>query len=272
MTLFSNDFIGQLSYSKLHEILGETTSILSEICAVPISEIKNYGESDFDVQKHEWGDFPVKASWQSPDCRAISLAVYNLAVGCNVSLFSGWEREEFNLKLLRRRHGNRHFGVHIHDKRITGYLTKEAEDELLRQWQFLSDMLPVFPVLNFEERMYLVKEREWYRDEVEDRNQVVGDNPIAGFAEDKGVSIFLAFSSLCLHLAKSETKSPVRNRLLQLALSVLLPIVSMMFDKVCTTILIANLLTRCILAVSILRGRNTLGYRYWRSCCHHGRI
>lgn len=221
--------MGELSYSKVHEVLAEATHILSMFCIEPIPVVKeSIHGSDFDMYSHNWGkDFPVISSWQSRDCRAISLAVYNLTVGCNVSLFSGWEHEEFNLKLLRRRHGNRHFGVHIHDKRITGYLSKATENEIRNQWKRLYDVFPSFPMLDFEERMAQVKAREWYRDEVEDREETVEDSPIASYAEDKGVDMFLAFSSLCLHLAQLETNSQFRNRLLKQALSVLLPVVSL---------------------------------------------
>lgn len=223
--------MGGLPYSKIHDVLEHATSILSQFCTEPIAEVKkpespNDNHSEFDVQTHQWGDFPVKSSWQSSDCRAISLATYNLSVACNVSLFSGWELEEFNLKLLRRRHGNRHFGVHIHDKRITGYLSKETEYEILSQWKRLHDVFPSFPVLNFEERMAEVKTREWYRDEVKDRSETARNNPIARYGEDHGVDMFLAFSSLCLHLVKLETNLSVRNRLLKKVLSVLLPVVS----------------------------------------------
>lgn len=224
--------MGELSYSKVHEVLTHTTSLLSTFCTEPITEVKkpestNGNGSEFDMYSYRWGEkFPVISSWQSSDCRAISLAVYNLAVGCNVSLFSGWEHEEFNLKLLRRRHGNRHFGVHIHDKRITGYLRKETEDEILGQWKRLHDSFPAFPALDFEGRMAQVKTREWYCDEVEDREETVRNGHIARYGEDRGLDIFLAFSSLCLHLAELETNYQVRNRLLKQALSVLLPVVS----------------------------------------------
>lgn len=176
--------------------------------------------------EREWGSFPVASSWQSSDCRAISVAIYNLAVGCNVSLFSGWEREEFTLKLLRRRHGNKHFGVHIHDRRITGFLSVAQELEISRQWKQLKPFLPAFPELNFDDRIIEVKQRDWYRKEIEDRKHTVGSNKISRFCEDEGVNLFLANSSLCLQLVKSEKNTGVRNRLFQFCLSVLLPIVS----------------------------------------------
>lgn len=227
--------MGNLSYSQVHEIMEHATSILSKFCIEPIAKVKDpegtqCNADKINIESHKWDDFPVTFSWQSSGCRAISLAVYNLAVGCNVSLFSGWEHEEFNLKLLRRRHGNRHFGVHIHDKRITGYLSKETEDEILKQWKRLHDVVPSFPVLNFEERISQVKTREWYRNEVKDRSETAKNSPIARYAEDHGVDTFLAFSSLCLHLAKLETNPLIRNRLLKQALSVLLPVVSLLID------------------------------------------
>lgn len=222
---FSKDSNGELSYSKLHDTLEQSRIILSQLCSHPIRDLKDPGSMEIVMEK-EWGVFPVASSWQSSECRAISVTVYNLAVGCNVSLFSGWEREEFTLKLLKRRHGNKHFGVHIHDRRITGYLSVAQELEISRQWSQLKTLLPPFPELNFDERISEVKQRDWYRKEVENRQQTVGSNEIARFGEDEGVSLFLAFSSLCLQLVTSENNAKVRDRLFQLCLSVLLPIVS----------------------------------------------
>eukprot|EP00980_Cylindrotheca_fusiformis_P013774 scaffold3556_cov190-Cylindrotheca_fusiformis.AAC.9 len=161
--------------------------ILSPLCSHPIRDLKDTSNLEALMEK-EWGVFPVDSSWQSSECRALSLAVYNLAVGCNVSLFSGWEKEEFTLKLLRRRHGNKHFGVHIHDRRITGFLSDAQESQISRQWNELKTLFPEFPELNFDARIAEVKQREWYQKEIEDRKQTVGSSKIARFAEDEGVN------------------------------------------------------------------------------------
>jgi hypothetical protein len=178
------------------------------------------------ITEREWDGFPLKTSWQPAEFGPLSLRIYNLSVACNVALFSGWESEEFTLRLLRRRHGNKHFGVHFHDRRVAGILSAEIEDSICQQWTQIATLLPSFPVVNFSERLAGAKESDWYKDEVEDRKQTTGDAPIARYAEEDGVAIHLAFSALCLHLAASENDGKVRNRLLQISLSVLLPIVS----------------------------------------------
>jgi hypothetical protein len=222
---FSKESVGELAYSDLHKVFEESRIIVSQLCGYSISDLKSRIDSESVVEK-DWGQFPVDSSWQSNELKAISLAVYNLVVGCNVSLFSGWEPEEFTLKLLRRRHGNRHFGVHIHDRRITGFVSQALEVEISRQWGQLSKFLPSFPSLDFDKRVIKVKEREWYHKEIEDRKETLEDQRIARFSEGEGLNLYISFSSLCLFLAKSETNDKVRNQLFQLSLSVLLPLVS----------------------------------------------
>ena len=218
--------IDQLPYSLLHQIFEQSTAIISLLCN---HEITNGNFGDEMMAEKDWNGFPVDSSWQSSECQAISLATYNLVVACNVSLFSGWEKEEFSLRLLKRQHGNRHFGVHIHGRRMTGFIYASQEEEIANQWNELESLLPTFPGLKFQERIAVVKQKDWYKKEVEDRKQNLDDPKIAKFAEDDGVSLYLAFSRLCVLLAKTESNPKVSNGYYQLCLSVLLPIVSQTF-------------------------------------------
>jgi hypothetical protein len=123
------------------------------------------GEGNVDCMKTtKWSEFPVQSSWQSNEWKSISLRVYNLCVACNVSLFSGWETHEFNIRVLRRRHGDKHFGVKIDDGRVAGHLSSKLEGEILRQWDDLSMLLPGFPKIDLARRLAEVKETEWYKD------------------------------------------------------------------------------------------------------------
>ena len=196
--------------------------IISLLCKHQVTDGQPSNEK---IAEKEWGEFPIHLE-QSSECRAISVATYNLAVGCNVSLFSGWEKEEFTLKLLKRQFGNRHFGVHIHGRRMAGLLSATQEEEMSYQWSELETLMPSFPVLRFQERIAEVKDKDWYKKEIEDRKQNLDDQQIAKFAEEDGLSFYLAFSRLCIHLAKAESNAKVSNGFLQLCLSVLLPIVS----------------------------------------------
>lgn len=152
------------------------------------------------------------------------MRTYNLTVACNVSLFSGWESDEFTFRLLRRRHGHKHFGVHMRERRVTGYLNSTIEDEIGRQWGEVIKLLPSFPDIKFNERVQAVKESEWYKTEVEDRKKSLEGTDIARYGEESAEELYLAFSALCLHLASSEKNTKVINRLLHASLSILLPV------------------------------------------------
>jgi hypothetical protein len=221
---FSKDAIVDIPYSYLNKILEYSRTVVSHFCGKEIPGLKG-GNDRESLTSLEWGEFPVETSWHSTDFRALSLRVYNLTVACNVSLFSGWEAEEFTLRLLRRRHGNKHFGVHLRDRRLAGYMSAELEEEISLQWTTVSALLPSFPDVKFSERLASIKNSDWYMQEVEDRKKTV-DEAIARYAEEDGVSLCLSHSALCLHLATSESDPKVCNRLLQICLSILLPIVS----------------------------------------------
>jgi hypothetical protein len=201
--------------------------VISFLCGKSIPKLKETDGLKM-IAETKWDDkFPVQASWQGNEYRPLSLGIYNLSVACNVSLFSGWETEEFTLRLLRRRHGNKHFGVHIHDGRIAGFLSAELEERLSYQWAKFASLLPSFPAVKFSERLAAVKETDWYKNDVKERKQNVQDHgPIARYGEEDGVGVYLGFSALCLHLAGAENDPRVRSQLLQISLSVLLPIVS----------------------------------------------
>ena len=215
----------KLAYSQLSEIVSKSMTIISFLCGKSIPDFKA-GAKIEDLRTAEWSQFPLKSSWQPDEYRAISLRVYNLCVACNVSLFSGWEPEEFTLRLLRRRHGNKHFGVHIEDGRIAGYLSPEVETEVAAQWNEIAKLLPTFPFISFSERLARRKEKKWFKAEVEDRKEKTRGAPIARYGEEDGLHVCLGFSKLCLRLAGTGFDKNIWNQLVQASLSVLLPIVS----------------------------------------------
>jgi hypothetical protein len=220
----------KLAYSQLNEIVTKSMKIISFLGGKLIPDFKA-GAKIEDLKTTEWSpfsrsQFPLKSSWQPDEYRAISLRVYNLCVACNVSLFSGWEPEEFTLRLLRRRHGNKHFGVHIEDGRIAGYLSPEFETEVARQWNEIAKLLPKFPLISFSERLARAREKEWFKVEVEDRKEKTRGAPIARYGEEDGLHVCLGFSALCLRLADTCFDQNIWNQLVQASLSVLMPIVS----------------------------------------------
>lgn len=184
------------------------------------------------VMKHEWGSFPISASWQASEYRRLSLRIYNISVGCNVSLFSGWEPEEFTLRLLRRRHGHKHFGVFLRERRIAGYLSNTLEDDITHQWDQIHAILPSFPDVKFAERLKAVRETEWYKTEKAERekDENLQGSSVDRYAENEAGVFYVAFSGLCLQLAHSEKNANVKNRLLQASLSILLPVSQFCLD------------------------------------------
>jgi hypothetical protein len=185
--------------------------------------------------------FPVQSSWQSAELRMISICAYNFAVACNVSLFSGWESEEFTMKILKRRCGkNRHFGVHIGDRRLAGCLPRTVEDELSRQWESMAKMQPTFPKLDFAGKMKIVKQSEWFQSESKSREETLRHGLIASHAEEEALELFLGYAAMCTQLSKAETDKRVSTRCQQLALSIFIPLVSptfiLLFFKIRTSL------------------------------------
>lgn len=209
----------------LKSILEQATILVSFLCGDSIPFLGGASDESMKCLMSSLS-FPIDASWQPNEYRTLSIRAYNLSVGCNVSLFSGWENEEFTLKLLRRRYGHRHFGVHIRERRIAGCLPSVVEEELVQQWNKLGELEPAFPVLNVAEKLSHVKQLEWYRKEIEIREESGDGVAMASFGEDDALEILLRFSALCLHQAASEKDRTISNRSCQLALSVLIPVVS----------------------------------------------
>jgi hypothetical protein len=225
MRWLSGNALQHISYSVLKSILEQTTILVSFICGASIPFLGGAPNESMRCLT-ESQSFPINASWQPQEYRPLSIRSYNLSVGCNITLFSGWENEEFTLKLLRRRYGHRHFGVHIRDRRIAGCLPCSIEQELMRQWSRLAELEPAYPVLNVAEKLFHVKQSDWYKKEITTRDETGSCVPIASYGEDEALDILLGFSALCLHQAASETDRTMSNRSQQLALSVLLPTVS----------------------------------------------
>ena len=232
--------LNKLPYSVLKNLVGQCTTIVSYLCGNSIPELNDIEKRDMTILE-ESKTFPVKSSWQPAEFRMLSICTYNFSVACNVSLFSGWESEEFTMKVLKRRCGqHRHFGVHIGHKRLAGCLSRTVEDELKRQWELLAKMRPTFPKLDFTEKLKIIKQSEWFQAESKSRKETLSHAPIASFAEEDALELFLGYAAMCIHLSRSETDERVSTRSQQLALSVLLPLVSEVSQKKSKTFFFPN--------------------------------
>ena len=215
-----------MPFSTLKRLVKQCTTIVSYLCGNAIPDLSKSDERET-VFTNGTKQFPVLSSWQSTGNRMISICVYNFAVACNVSLFSGWESEEFAMKTLKKRNGyNRHFGVHIGDRRLAGCLSPTVEDELNHQWKLWAEMQPGFPTLDFENKMETVKRSEWFQAEIKSREETLRHSQIACYAEEEALELFLGYAAMCLQLSRTETDKKVSTRCHELALSVILPLVS----------------------------------------------
>ena len=232
--------LDELPYSVLKNLVHQCTIVVSYLCGNSISELNDTEARGMAILE-ESETFPVKSSWQPTEFRMLSICTYNFAVACNVSLFSGWEKEEFTMKVLRKRQGQlRHFGVHIGDRRLSGCLPNAVEDELTRQWNLLAKIQPTYPKLDFAENMKVVKQSEWFQAEAKTREETLRHAPITSYAEDDALHVFLSYAAFCTHLSQSEKDERLSTRCQQLALSVLLPIVSVDFFFPFGNILVAR--------------------------------
>ena len=75
--------------------------------------------------------------------------------------------------------------------------------------------------------MKRVKQSEWFQAESKSREETLHHGPIASYAEEDALELFLSYAAMCAHLSRSETDKRVSNRCQQLALSIILPLVSL---------------------------------------------
>jgi hypothetical protein len=219
-----------IAYSDLTSAMSTVMKVLSYLSGGTVPHELQVGTPiDESMKTRAWGtSYPVDAKWQPDGFRSISLRSYNLCVGCNVSVFSGWEPEEFTFRLLKRKYGERHFGVHIEDGLVSGCLKPSDEREIASQWQEMAVLLPTLPEFDYNSHLSKVKNLDWYKTgqkHYQDLDQSPSESDPLGEAE--GLKLYLAFSRLCLKLAKSSSEgSTISNQAIQASLSVLLPVVS----------------------------------------------
>jgi hypothetical protein len=194
-------------------------------CSIAKSSTEANG-SDREDFTNEWQTLPVPLTWQSDAHKAISLRAYNLCVACNVSIFSGWEKEEFSLRLLRPWRGaSNFFGINVDNGRVSGFLSLSQEADIAEQLDMMNEMLPWVKSINYQTQLVVVKESNWYKSTTEEsvsKNQIC---LVARHGEEAAVNILLCFSKACLMLA-SLSEGAAKEVLMQNALSVILPMVS----------------------------------------------
>lgn len=215
---------------RVGDVLKDGTVLCSRIvslfCGCSVMESSNEGAvSAKESPMQEWQSVPIPSTWQSDTHKAITLRVYNLCVSCNVSIFSGWEKEEFNLRLLRPWRGSSNFfGVNVDNGSVSGYLLPSQEVDIAQQLEMLSQMLPWVASIDYKTQLTAVHESDWYKsikEEITTKSQV---HSVARHGEGAAINIMLCFSKACL-ISASNSDGAARESLIQKSLSVILPMV-----------------------------------------------
>lgn len=197
--------------------------LTSWLCQVPIAV---HSEEDLSSKSVvPFAGFPVSHEWQNSSHKTISKLVHNMCASCCVSAFSGWEKEEFQLQLLKHRRDGSFFGVTLSSPRVAGLLSEDIEKRLALQWIEIGKMFPIIS-LDFNDSLSKFQESAWYIDTIEKRDSTFKGKAIDLFGEKNALSILLSFSELCLFLAKmSPTNQQESDHLLKYSLSIILPMV-----------------------------------------------
>jgi len=210
-----------------NNLLSQCKKVISWICQVSIPNYDDINPTMPQTTFHEsWQHFPVTSNWQNKIHSTISKRAYNLCVSCNVSAFSGWESDEFVMKLLKRRkRGQNHFGVHVKGEYVAGCLNSSAEVELLDQWKLMRVTLPNLSGLRFREGITKIEKENWHVASKAKMDDYGGCNDsIDVFGEGTALNILILFSRLCLIVAKKVEDEFREESLLKYALSIMLPL------------------------------------------------
>lgn len=162
---------------------------------------------------------PFETSWLSHDLALLAQRTFNCVVSTNVSLFSGWNKSEFSVRLLDEGSYN-FFGVVLEKGYVAGCLSTEIEEELAYQWVLLKDALPKELSFGFPRRLSILRETPWYQ-KMHERHKKGTTQPVVFHGEDKCLEALLHFSRVCIVVGK---ESEVPTKFLYMALSVLMPL------------------------------------------------
>lgn len=204
-------------------ILSKLLGILSLFCGVAISDPFQPDEST-EAYSKQWTKLPIRSDWQNPAQQNLSRRAFNLVIACSVPNFSGWETDEFKLDLMKRGTNNQHVCVDLHGERVTGCLSPTVEAELADQWKKLGPLLPDLAHFDFDANLVTAKSSSWYSEVMKHVKE--NSDPAAVYGEDDGFTLVLSLSRLCLDAASSAASNASKSALIQLAVCVILPVVS----------------------------------------------
>lgn len=166
-------------------------------------------------------NFPIRGQWISQDLWPVALRSFNLCVATNVSQFSGWEQEEFSLRLLRKNRNPSFFGITMEAGHVAGFLNESIQSQLVHLWQTVEEKV-VGADFDFKGKLEVMRESDWYKKVRERQFAAEAKNPIVHEAEDRALSSFLRFSRMCLKVF--DPSSSETEKFLHVAMSIILPI------------------------------------------------
>jgi hypothetical protein len=145
--------------------------------------------------------------------------------------FSGWEKEDFSVRLLKRHSPRSYFGVRVRGAHVAGWLHAHQESSLEKQWKLARSFLPSFRAEDFGTTLTSAKQAEWLQSSMQLKSAFDAED-ISNFGEHFALDILLAFSYICLKLASLETQNDVIDKTLQFSFSVMLPMTEFCLDKI----------------------------------------
>lgn len=170
--------------------------------------------------------FPFPTSWLSADLSSLSLRAHNICVASNVSLFSGWENEQFTVRLLRGQKDN-FFGVDMDGGVTAGHVSESVEDALTHQWDLVRQLVGTSLPFDFKTKLKTLRDTAWYNLSRQRYQNIRNKVKIVYYGEDRALSALMSFSCACLVNAiskKGNAGEGEREKLLFVALSILLPV------------------------------------------------
>ena len=175
-----------------------------------------------------WNSFPIQDKWQSDDQRNVSLLVFNLCVGCNVTNFGGFRTDIYTMTRLRRLSSTSDsiLGIQSDGERIIGPLLGKNESLVSSSWSEIKNLLPALPEIDFCSIYTHLTESDWHKKLLNDRKMKGND---ANVNEIEALECMVSFSYLCLQTAKHQANQDFKQSLILDALSVLMPMVRGIF-------------------------------------------
>ena len=221
----------ELKYQRKDQLnlLSKLRTALSAICQTSIPNHENVSAVTSSMLPESWKEYPIPCEWQNDAHRDISARAFNLCIGYTVSAFSGWEKEEFELELLRKRRGPNYFGVKVQGMQVAGYLNASNELELANQWALIEKIIPSLESLSFEDKLAKAKKADWLLESMKKLKNQYQSEKVAVFGEDHAINLLLNYSKLCLLVASEEKEALKEESLLKQSLSIILPMVSKIY-------------------------------------------